>query len=107
MCLLFFFSSRRRHTRFRNVTGVQTCALPICVIGMLSLPFSKTQYFNFNPDPSAAAVLATISYPLLISFILYSSFHLGRRKFGVLSVIGASYLTINAITAIIPNESLI
>src|ERR1043166_7397598 len=25
----FFFSSRRRHTRFRNVTGVQTCALPI------------------------------------------------------------------------------
>src|ERR1043166_7744919 len=23
------FSSRRRHTRFRNVTGVQTCALPI------------------------------------------------------------------------------
>src|ERR1043166_2474228 len=27
--MLFFFSSRRRHTRFRNVTGVQTCALPI------------------------------------------------------------------------------
>src|SRR6056300_1820138 len=26
----FFFSSRRRHTRFLNVTGVQTCALPIC-----------------------------------------------------------------------------
>ena len=25
----FFFSSRRRHTRERNVTGVQTCALPI------------------------------------------------------------------------------
>src|ERR1043166_9720346 len=24
-----FFSNRRRHTRFRNVTGVQTCALPI------------------------------------------------------------------------------
>src|SRR5213078_2627580 len=25
----FFFSSRRRHTRFELVTGVQTCALPI------------------------------------------------------------------------------
>src|SRR5881397_2199940 len=25
----FFFSSRRRHTRWLNVTGVQTCALPI------------------------------------------------------------------------------
>src|SRR3546814_2601976 len=28
MC--FFFSSRRRHTRCALVTGVQTCALPIC-----------------------------------------------------------------------------
>src|SRR3546814_19343174 len=29
MCWLFFFSSRRRHTRCALVTGVQTCALPI------------------------------------------------------------------------------
>src|SRR3546814_5760785 len=28
--LYFFFSSRRRHTRCALVTGVQTCALPIC-----------------------------------------------------------------------------
>src|SRR3546814_7034791 len=28
---LFFFSSRKRHTRCALVTGVQTCALPICV----------------------------------------------------------------------------
>src|SRR3546814_12933666 len=27
----FFFSSRRRHTRCALVTGVQTCALPICL----------------------------------------------------------------------------
>src|SRR3546814_7549288 len=27
---IFFFSSRRRHTRCALVTGVQTCALPIC-----------------------------------------------------------------------------
>src|SRR3546814_10027912 len=31
LCLLFFFSSRRRHTRCALVTGVQTCALPISV----------------------------------------------------------------------------
>src|SRR3546814_18790577 len=30
MVLFFFFSSRRRHTRCALVTGVQTCALPIC-----------------------------------------------------------------------------
>src|SRR3546814_9056253 len=28
----FFFSSRRRHTRCALVTGVQTCALPICSV---------------------------------------------------------------------------
>src|SRR3546814_8959694 len=28
---VFFFSSRRRHTRCALVTGVQTCALPISV----------------------------------------------------------------------------
>src|SRR3546814_6847554 len=28
--LCFRFSSRRRHTRCALVTGVQTCALPIC-----------------------------------------------------------------------------
>src|SRR3546814_3645039 len=27
---MFVFSSRRRHTRCALVTGVQTCALPIC-----------------------------------------------------------------------------
>src|SRR3546814_14283123 len=27
--ILFFFSSKRRHTRLALVTGVQTCALPI------------------------------------------------------------------------------
>src|SRR3546814_2680514 len=27
--MIFFFSSRRRHTRCALVTGVQTCALPI------------------------------------------------------------------------------
>src|SRR3546814_5704692 len=33
--LVFFFSSRRRHTRCALVTGVQTCALPIC--GLMQL----------------------------------------------------------------------
>src|SRR3546814_14364008 len=29
---MFFFSSRRRHTRCALVTGVQTCALPISAL---------------------------------------------------------------------------
>src|SRR3546814_1784157 len=34
VCLFFFFSSRRRHTRCALVTGVQTCALPIFGVGL-------------------------------------------------------------------------
>src|SRR3546814_9018518 len=33
----FFFSSRRRHTICALVTGVQTCALPILAIALVSL----------------------------------------------------------------------
>src|SRR3546814_5782759 len=37
--MIFFFSSRRRHTRCALVTGVQTCALPISteVAGLLRI----------------------------------------------------------------------
>src|SRR3546814_8800594 len=31
-CCFVLFSSRRRHTRCALVTGVQTCALPICCL---------------------------------------------------------------------------
>src|SRR3546814_4368019 len=48
MCLhdillcIFFFSSRRRHTRCALVTGVQTCALPISDDAVLQLYTSGT-----------------------------------------------------------------
>src|SRR3546814_5289643 len=34
---MFFFSSRRRHTRCALVTGVQTCALPISLVLLSAL----------------------------------------------------------------------
>lgn len=77
------------------------------LIGMFTLPFSNTKYFDFNPEPSLAVTFATIGYPFLISLILFSSFELTRRKFGILSITGTVYLTINALTAIMPSESLL
>src|SRR3546814_1973803 len=38
---VFFFSSRRRHTRCALVTGVQTCALPICYVRHEYLLFGR------------------------------------------------------------------
>src|SRR3546814_7613394 len=49
MLLVFFFSSRRRHTRCALVTGVQTCALPIFedrFIG-IGLPYRIVGGFRF------------------------------------------------------------
>src|SRR3546814_3225353 len=43
--ILFFFSSRRRHTRCALVTGVQTCALPI------SAPFAALPGSDGRPRP--------------------------------------------------------
>src|SRR3546814_6589931 len=52
LCSLFFFSSRRRHTRCALVTGVQTCALPISegqIYGVIYLD-NKKRGAKFNGD---------------------------------------------------------
>src|SRR3546814_1887555 len=53
--VFFFFSSRRRHTRCALVTGVQTCALPICYF------INLAETLNFT----AAARLSGVSQPSL------------------------------------------
>src|SRR3546814_9772008 len=69
-CLcIFFFSSRRRHTRCALVTGVQTCALPIsavctkdaaCVLFIATeLPFDEvTDLAHMDADRDARVSLA-------------------------------------------------
>src|SRR3546814_9046946 len=45
---MFFFSSRRRHTRCALVTGVQTCALPISPLNFHShLAFAIAGFIAF------------------------------------------------------------
>src|SRR3546814_2060942 len=44
--VVFFFSSRRRHTRCALVTGVQTCALPISYVLIMSAAFLIEQLLN-------------------------------------------------------------
>src|SRR3546814_3107371 len=49
---MFFFSSRRRHTRCALVTGIQTCALPISRVGICA-------YNTLEHLLSLLAVMAT------------------------------------------------
>src|SRR3546814_2425828 len=73
----FFFSSRRRHTRCALVTGVQTCALPICgaVLGALALVAGT----GFTV---AAPVVYLAGFTALLWFVLGFTV-IGRRLYAV------------------------
>ncbi|MBI5146002.1 MAG: hypothetical protein HZA84_02145 [Thaumarchaeota archaeon] len=68
-----------------------------------SLPFSQTDYFDFNPNPVFGAVFATVTFPFLISMMLYLAYLVNDRKFGFISTTGATLIIINMMTSIIPN----
>ncbi len=72
-----------------------------------SLPFSETDYFNFNPEIYFAVIFATISMPFLNSAILILTSKLANYKFGILSITGIILLIINASNSILPNPALI
>src|SRR3546814_8995010 len=57
LSVVFFFSSRRRHTRCALVTGVQTCALPIYGVGAQVLQFIRA---DLVAEADTAALLAQI-----------------------------------------------
>src|SRR3546814_2002068 len=87
VCLLFFFSSRRRHTRCALVTGVQTCALPILsLLAPLHLsqvglgPRAELRTSTTVPCrvPLAALVISTIDFTLPVSSSMV--FQIGRAS---------------------------
>src|SRR3546814_5822814 len=61
LCVVFFFSSRRRHTRCALVTGVQTCALPIyraeqpfVIVNCASMAPDRMEYELFGAEGARA-----------------------------------------------------
>lgn len=68
-----------------------------------SLPFSQTDYFDFNPNPIFGAIFATIAFPFLISMMLSMAHLINDKKFGFISTTGAALIIINMATSIIPN----
>src|SRR3546814_1883081 len=63
---LFFFSSRRRHTRCALVTGVQTCALPIFSDLDNSLATGESLPLAVGPGASLRAGTLNLTGPLVI-----------------------------------------
>src|SRR6188474_1200325 len=85
MSARFFFSSRRRHTRCRYVTGVQTCALPI-------LPPAELHAWIEHSHRLVAAVLVG---PLVGAVALITVFTARRRDRALLiAAVAAGVLVI-------------
>src|SRR3546814_7817668 len=74
--ICFFFSSRRRHTRCALVTGVQTCALPICAAAIILLVMTLAS------QSAGALLLLFAGYAMLT---LRGTFGLMRSLFPVLA----------------------
>ena len=70
---------------------------------MFTLPFSKGQHFDFNPDPLAAVAAASIVIPFLIGLCLFSAARVTSMPF-IFTSITAIIMLIQSTTTIISNS---
>jgi hypothetical protein len=94
----------------RNQTLAKTALVPafaamwfssIWYIFMFVLPLSNGEHFNFNPDPVAAVVIATIALPFVSAMIfLISARTIGRL--GAASAVAGVVISMNVLANIAP-----
>src|SRR3546814_14594669 len=91
---LFFFSSRRRHTSCALVTGVQTCALPICLGGDLGRsaitgePVGALILWRFQLTAVVVLISVTVATLVAVTFGLLAAWRQNSRL--DLAVLGAA-----------------
>ncbi len=76
-------------------------------IYFFSLPFSETQYYNYNPDPLVAFFVYSLGFPILLScfFISILKNYPGFEEMVLL--VGSFYVVIMLLTQIISNPFLL
>jgi hypothetical protein len=94
----------------KNQTLVRTALIPafaalwfssIWYIFMFVLPLSNGEHFNFNPDPAAAVLIATIALPFVSAMIfLISARTIG--KLGAASAVAGVVISMNVLANIAP-----
>src|SRR3546814_9924285 len=65
----FFFTSRRLHTRFALVTGVQTCAPPIFQPQKANYALALSKYFLYDMHTILKSLLLVFGYLLTNSAV--------------------------------------
>src|SRR3546814_15433287 len=76
---MFFFSGRRRHTRCALVTGVQTCALPICLFELLGTVQQATRDANWAGLSTEGYVFAAAVFFVFCFGMSRYSVHLEQK----------------------------
>src|SRR3546814_495288 len=104
---VFFFSSRRRHTRCALVTGVQTCALPICFPSdvKVAFPYDTTPFVRLSVEQVIHTLVEAVVLVFLVMFLFLQNWRatiiptiavpvvlLGT--FGMMSMLGYSINTL-------------
>jgi hypothetical protein len=94
----------------KNQTLARTALIPafgalwfssIWYIFMFVLPLSNGEHFNFNPDPAAAVLIATIALPFVSAMIfLISARTIGRL--GAASAVAGVVISMNVLANIAP-----
>ena len=120
LCSTASMTSTVRYSNNKLISNSYTLSHFLIIVGLLavllstsglfyslSLPFSDTAHFKFNPDPSFAVAFTTIAFPFLFSSILCLSSSFVNYKFGIASIVGTLFLIINAVTSIVQNSFLI
>jgi hypothetical protein len=94
-----------------NISFIVTYAVAWIVsvntIFMFSLPYSKGQYFDFNPNPFAAIFIASIAIPFVSAMIFYSAAKTLKDVHFRFTFITLAFMIIHSTATIISNSHFI
>jgi hypothetical protein len=86
------------------VTYAVAWIVSVNTIFMFSLPYSKGQYFDFNPDPFAAIFIASFAIPFVSAMIFYSAAKTLRDVHFRFTFITLSFMIIHSTATIISSS---
>ena len=97
---------RNKNSHFINISFLFAYAIfwmvAVNTVFMFTLPYSKGQYFDFNPDPFAAIITASLLIPLFTGMIFFIVTRTNKTPF-MFTLITAFFMIIQSTATIISN----
>src|SRR5215204_2109707 len=105
---LFHLNSNNSKSTLLKISFIVAYAVAWIVsvntIFMFSLPYSKGQYFDFNPNPFAAIFIASAAIPFVSGMLFYSAAKTLRDVHFRFTFITLAFMIIHSTTTIISNN---